>query len=88
MVSHPSVSLYRHHNLLIRLQEDRGTRGAVQSLETTFLLLSFEAHKPVPSEVTLGSKEADFLLASSPLRSSPGKYGRDKQSEALYEIEC
>jgi len=56
-----SVSHYAQQNLLVRLPEDRGTRGAVQSLETTFQLQSFEARKPVSSDTTLGSKKPRYF---------------------------
>lgn len=49
----PGTSL----NLLIRMQEDRSIKGAVQSLETTFHPLSFEAHKPISSDTTLSRKK-------------------------------
>lgn len=58
-----SASRSRQQNLLIRLQEDSGTRGAVQSLETAFQLQSFEAHKPISSDITLGSKKSPDFLA-------------------------
>lgn len=52
---------YRQQNLLMKLQEDRSTRGAAQSLETTFQLHSFEAHKPISSDIILGSKKSPDL---------------------------
>lgn len=54
-----SPSHYGQQTLLVRLQEDRGKRGAVQSLETTCQLWSFEAHKPMSSSATLGSKKKE-----------------------------
>lgn len=80
-----SVSHYRQQNLLISLQEDRGTRGAVQSLETTIQLWSFEAHKPF--DVTLGSKKSpDFLAGLTTLLASQEAQKEESMGEINHQI--